>query len=875
MMRHSNQHAGLLRAFFGLASLEGLLTLAQLLNLPGGLSAGRLLLIAPAALLTLACLWALLRSWRRPDEVQRQATRLADGLRGHWAYWGLLGLCGLVCLAGIYTLLLSWKDDDPYVISYLIRLAPFVLWATLLSAQGAVVLRWLRYGDDERIYAGWQVAVSAGLIALVLLLLLSAWMAWTKIGLAPDIVAWGDPGVPILPGQIAAALAITAAVGLSGNLAIVRLRKSGLGARGLGPGGIDLLACLCLWGVAVWRWGAEPIRPSYFSPTPVPPNQEYYPYSDAAIYDSSAQSLLAGYGLGDVVRPLYSAFLALAQGVSGIGYQKALAWQIPLLALIPPLMYLLGKTLHNRLSGIFVGLLAVLHESNSISLADVANVSHAKLLMSDLPATLGVLAITAVIVLWMAGPRSRKVYPLLAGGILALATLVRAQIMSLLPVLLVAVWMGSRRDRRVWINLSLLAGGFLAAMLPWLWRNWQVSGRIALSEASQTSQIGLIGQRYSLVLDEEGGRRLPGESDDAYTRRMIGSALRFVREHPAETARFQAGHFLHNQVATLLVLPSDFPLANFLTEYTNGMLLKQDPNAPAVWERCCSLHAYVKNSGYWSDWDGEVPAQYGLPLLASLVLLATGIGTAWSRGRGAGLLPLAVNAAYSLSNALVRNSGWRFNLPVDWVGYLYYAIGLAQLCLWGLAFFRNKEASLDSGALKVEIERSGTPSILWRQAALVGIVFFAISAAIPLAELAIPERYREVDVQAIIANLQEKGIDSRGLATFLSQDGAQAMVGRGMYPRYHLAGQGEPGSGWPSYAPRDYGRLGFYLIGPERRQVILRTPEAPDYFPNASDVLVLGCSEGDYLDADVVVVMAPSPVILVRSPLEKLACPGS
>jgi hypothetical protein len=275
-----------------------------------------------------------------------------------------------------------------------------------------------------------------------------------------------------------------------------------------------------------------------------------------------------------------------------------------------------------------------------------------------------------------------------------------------------------------------------------------------------------------------------------------------------------------------------------------------------------------------------VPAQYGLPLLVNLVLIAAGIGAAWGRGGGAGLLPLAVNAAYSLSNALVRNSGWRFNLPVDWTGSLYYGMGLVQLCLWGLAFFRNKETTLDAGAMKVEIERSGAEAIPWRQVALIGIVFIAISAAIPLAESVIPERYGNVDVQAILTNLQKEGelaslgVDSQALGTFLSQEGAEVVVGRGMYPRYHLAGQGEPGSGWPSYTPRDFNRLGFYLIGAQRRQVVLRTPQAPAYFPNAADVLVLGCSEGDYLDAYVVVFLKSPDNVLVRSPLEELACPG-
>ena len=78
-----------------------------------------------------------------------------------------------------------------------------------------------------------------------------------------------------------------------------------------------------------------------------------------------------------------------------------------------------------------------------------------------------------------------------------------------------------------------------------------------------------------------------------------------------------------------------------------------------------------------------------------------------------------------------------------------------------------------------------------------------------------------------------------------------------------------------SYTPRDYSRLGFTLIGPAPRQVVLRLSAAPSYFPNASDVLVLGCSRGDYLEAYLVVILDASDELLVRSPLEGWTCPGS
>jgi hypothetical protein len=204
---------------------------------------------------------------------------------------------------------------------------------------------------------------------------------------------------------------------------------------------------------------------------------------------------------------------------------------------------------------------------------------------------------------------------------------------------------------------------------------------------------------------------------------------------------------------------------------------------------------------------------------------------------------------------------------------------MVQLCLWGWAFFRNSDMPIDANPSRIEINRNSASRIAWRQAALAGAFFFVVSAAIPFAEIVIPQRFRDVDARAMLADLQEKGalkplgIDEQTLASFLSQDGAEALIGRSLYPRFHLAGEGEPGSGWPSYAPRDYSRLGFYLIGSKRRQVILRAPSTPSFFPNASDVLVLGCSRGDYLDAYLVVVLDAPDELLVRSPMKGWICP--
>src|SRR4030067_1045657 len=150
----------ILRTYLSLACLEGLLALAQLLILPGseaggglfGLSPGRLILLAPALLLTLAFTWAAWRSWRKPG----WADSLVDGSRQAWVYWGALGLSSASILVCFNFLLLNWKNDDPYVGCHLARMAPFALWGLLLSAQTAIALRWLRFGPSLRVVSSYR-----------------------------------------------------------------------------------------------------------------------------------------------------------------------------------------------------------------------------------------------------------------------------------------------------------------------------------------------------------------------------------------------------------------------------------------------------------------------------------------------------------------------------------------------------------------------------------------------------------------------------------------------------------------------------------------------------------------------------------------------
>jgi hypothetical protein len=858
-----------IRGYFALALLEGLSALTWLLKIPNdpknarflGYSTERLFLVIPLLVALLTLLWINGGLWHQTAWADRLEACLVDLANRDIFYLPALLLLAALTISGTYALLIGASLTDLYLRAYYLRAAPFLLWAVLLCLQSLVGLRLLRFGGDLHIFKSQKRAILAGAAVVGVLLLLGTGIAWTKIGLTPDQLGWGDPGVPIMPDQVFLAGVIAAA----GGLVVARFRRLRAGIY------LDVLICILLWAAAAWIWQAEPQRPSFFAPAPRPPNYAYYPFSDAAGFDTAAHNLLIGEGLGRLAtRPLYSFFLALLQAVNGIGYANVIAWQVPLLAFIPPMLYLLGKALHHRLSAVAIAVLAIFHESNAIALLGVINVSNSKLIMSDLPTAAGVILFSGLVVAWLKKSETGDLFSLAAGGVLGLTLLIRLQAAILLPGIVAASWLILRRTPATRLKqLLLMLAGLALVLVPWLWRNWQLTGQFGFSEVSRSSQIGLLGERYSQSIGER--ERLPGETDDMYAARMMQTAARYLLQHPLDVASFISGQFIHNQIATLLVLPDAFPLVDNLKTFY-GRITQGNARPAKVWQDCCGLTAYVKALPYWDNWNGNWVSASFLPLLLNLLLIALGTGVAWERQGLIGLVPWLVNLSYTLGNALIRTSGWRFNLPVDWVGYFYYAIGLAQVCFWVAMFFRNQLVPTLTRQPEPQAKRSSAAARRpWLPVVALGLLFLALASAIPLTERLIPPRYAQDELPVMLSNMVKEGLlvgsgagGQVSIQDFLKQPGAVALLGRALYPRYYLAGEGEPSSTLLAFASQDYDRLGFILLGIQRLSVILPAATQPAYFPHAADVLVVGCSRPGYVEAGWVVILGPGaqPTVL-------------
>lgn len=865
----------LLRIYFSLVLVTTLLLGLRLLirtdsagsGLQLEISLGRISLLIPVMFFMLMIGWLTYRAWRRPIWQDGFGARLSDLLERENLYIMVILSAASVILIGGWIYQIGSVIQDSYFQGYFSKAAPFLLWGIANAAITLLFVRFYRFGTELRVFQSQSTVFKASGVAFGLLLLVAIFIGLTGLGMKPDLVGWGDPGTPALPAQVLLLVALSvAALVISETLG----KRWTSQLTGRARSAVDGLIFVFLWLLAIWLWQAQSLTPAHFAPEPVAPNFEYYPYSDAANYEVSAQELLIGMGFGsDVRRPIYSLFLALSQLASGIGYTNILMWQIPLLGLIPPLLYLLGKALHSRLAGGMIAGLALFHEVNAIRLSSLVNVSHAKLLMSDLPTALGVIAFTVVLVYWWKAPQRHRAYPLLAGGILALTMLVRIQVVVLLPgallPLLIAFW---DRKRQFIMASVLILVGMGCVLIPWLWRGQQASGKLSFAEAAQESQIGLMGARYTLNPDSALGAALPGENSSQYSQRMFSSAMVFIITHPSKALEFITAHLLHNQLSTLLTLPPS---------YASGVNVPYlETNFSRNWQQCCSVSAYVRDLPYWSNWEGQLPGNALPALLFNLLLVSVGLGAAWKRQGAVGLLPIWLSLCYALGNSLVRSSGWRFNLPVDWVGLFYYGLGLVQIMFWGAMFFANRMLPRNQRSENEIVHRSSV-SFPWKQTLLLGIVFFLISAAIPLTEAVIPNRYPEgwleqaMDEPYLEQELYQAGIPA-SLSDFASENGLKLLYGRALFPRYYGPTQGIPGNEWPAFIPRDYARLGFYLVGPVRKNIVLPLEDKPTHFSHAGDVIVLGCSQDEYIEAHMVILTGEQGPVLLSSPKPGWVC---
>ena len=776
--------------FFYLCAIEGAAAIAALFLIPsegGRLSFARLALIGFILILCIA--WITV-GFRRP--------RLFDKLI-HPVFIVLFTSLSLVF--SLILFLLRYLNPENSLSAYE-RLSPLLWYLLILSIQFFFYILILQKGFHPETLSTNKLIYLSALTAFCLLFLLFLFISFTRLGLTPDPAYWGEPGVPMLGWGFILALLGGICVLWITFYARTRVLNFFL------PLAIYLLA------VAVWlSVPVDVLANSFYMPINSPTFQPF-PYSDAGYYDQMAHSLLIGHPYQGQIptRPLYIFLLTVLHLLFGESYRNIIIGQTFVLAIIPVVFYFLGKRLHSRLAGVTIALFFIFRELTTLLVSSNTRVSNTKMLLVDLPTLLLLILACLFALRWLEQKDSKNA--LIAGGTFGLLLLLRTQSMLVLPlIVLVALLVFSWRNRSLYLQISVFVLGLMITIAPWLIHNYLQTGQLAFDAPFQykiiASQYAYSGNLDISNYDFEG--------------KGLGRILiEFALKDPAFVFGFITNHFLATQVNGLLALP--------LIKPYNGI--------------------FEPVNLYWMDWGGHLEWYNLILVIFYVVIISFGLGSAWTRWRWIGLLPLVFSIGYSLATAIGRFSGWRYDLPADWIWYFYFGIGFAELLLQAALLFGAQAEQVFRAAKSQPGEWSG--AVTKPVQLIFFALFFAVIGALPwiIENIASP-RYTDQsqgNLEAKITSLSNAPTIDK-INMFTSQPGAFLQTGRVLYPRFFSKNDGLASANpWPAYAFHDYPRIGFLLLNQTSVSVVFPTKKISE-FPHAADVIVLGCQRDGYIEA--------------------------
>jgi hypothetical protein len=837
-----------------------------------GLSLQRLVMLGGVSLAGILLAVFAIKSYS--DAPWSERMRLALFGRG-WFAAGIRWGAGIILISGVIVSCLPLYRFGDFQ-GYFIRIFPLVVWLTFISSLTFVIACAEKYGFHwayflETLHAQ-KKTLSIAIISTITFALIWIFIAKTGLGLWVGDGYWYGAGVPVLGLQIVFAFAI--------GMGVLFLERSSFSV--YLPSRSDLLVFFIIWGITAFLWSREPLRPNFFSPGPYPLDNEYHPYSDAATFDLGSQFALIGQGINNGVffdRALYMAFLAFLHALVGQNYIQVVALQSAIYAVLPAILYLLGKAVYGRSFGSILAILIILRGLNGIAAGSMINLANQKQLLTDFPTLVFVAWFALMMVGWLKAPAKNYLYILWAGGIIGLAIMLRTNTLFLLlfALLLSAIVYWRQKMRAVLLGF-LVALTMFASTFAWGIHNDKsifdiyiyrilivIEARYPQPVTPVPAPQGSESPSPNLTSRSQGVAALSASSFEtginapvqlaSLARPSVNAGNGNAEIKPVPV--FVAIHFLHNIITSVLVLPTTFEFHDL-------------------------RHTLKGEAPFWqSDWAGNLTFGAGFFLTLSLLLVALGIGTGWKSARLSGLVPLGIFLFYNLANAFARTSGGRYIVPMDWVVLFYFVLGLFQIILWGMTLFGFKD---ERDAQNISTTQNGIGDTSWtwqplKKAPWIILIFLFIGTTLPLSEQFFPRRYSLQTEDKLLTlleqegYLQKMGFDRSALNALSDQRSAFRVVnGRAMYPRYFWENEGVRENRIP-YSVMGFPRIAFTMIGPYGENSVILPQGEVFYFPNASDVIVIGCQEGEYLDALAVVVIEDQTVVYVRQPVSPLQCP--
>ncbi|MGD0878743.1 MAG: hypothetical protein ABSA01_11415 [Anaerolineales bacterium] len=676
--------------------------------------------------------------------------------------WGWLALFCPAYLFG--KLIFIFERMQPLSIALGVCLAQF--WLFFLYAKG-------RLGFRIPVKSAIQKYYRPTLLFAIIIIGVGIFMATTKFGLLVNLIYTHEPGIPLSGLQL---FFIFLLVGMwivfvpdqEGGQAILRIVKK------------YKLIPIIIFITAILAWGLTPMLTHHFFLASGAPINQPFPFSDARVHDLGGISILQGYGIyfyGYTDKPLFMVFMAILHLLAGSNYSFMTWLQILFLAFIPVILFLLGEKFLNTAFGIILSLVLIIRQRNAIVLSYRISSINPKLFMTEEMTLLGIVLFAYLVFMWM---RDRKIWlAFLCGGCIGATSLFRLNPLILFPAiacLIVPVFWGMGK-KFILKHLSAYTLAFLILLIPWVITGVNPDGKpwllIKFYDVINTrygSSDSFIQAPLYTSLPEMAIGPVGWQGNAVSIHRTSSLQQRTTTDYAMGTLSQNTPTTLLNDINAPKGIVYRF-LYNLFHNFSTSVLSMPDS---LLYDDLKHLTQPV----YWNDsagWQGDLPVTQTMLVFLNLLLISIGLGYSWIHHRWAGMIPMTIFIAYSVSLGAAMTSGGRDIIPMDWALYLYYGLAIVAIfqfvykVLTGRDHDHNQPARLDTGTAR------GISDRVKLGFSLAGII--CLASLIPIANFVMPvvtaSARNRADVKAVSQSISEQAIP-----------GSSTVYGEILYPYY-------------------------------------------------------------------------------------------
>ena len=344
----------------------------------------------------------------------------------------------------------------------------------------------------------------AGFLSVLTLFIASVYLS--GIGITPGNESWYESAIPILPAQLwAAALTVYYSTRLLASPPFPeRIKKI--------P---KPCVFLLIWALAALAFCALPMKDHFFAPGPYPPDNRFYPYSDAIFTDFEARTAANGFGFnfgGTVQKPFATYLTFLIQTLAGFDTNRLQLVQSAVFAIAPALLYLFASELAGWRAGIFSAVFFVFQELNAQRSFSILTI-HSRLQMSEWIAEILMILFAYLLYRSLKDQGKQNVLTAAAAGtVLGAAIYTRFNFFAFLPAAIVLIFVSFYKKPAYAIKTALtLTLALCATAAPWIYRSYQNTGEF-LPEIFGSFQTVIIDQRLNPILETDAAREADNQN---------------------------------------------------------------------------------------------------------------------------------------------------------------------------------------------------------------------------------------------------------------------------------------------------------------------------------------------------------------------------